>query len=562
VKDIYDQKPWLKFYDKRVPATLEYPAISYPEFIREAFEKVPDRVALYYMGSRINYRDLDTLSSQFAHFLAENGCRPGDTVGVHLPNIPACYISCLGILKAGCVYTGASVLMSPDELEQQINDAGVKILLTLDALFGKVGKIVERTGVKTVVVASIADFLLLLKKVLGKLLKKIPTGRVGSLPGIKVIRFSQALEAMPRHLPAVKVNPEAPCFMMYTGGTTGRPKGAVLTHRNVVRHMVQNNTWLGLTIGAHTTLCPYPMFHVAGCFIAMGCIALGNSLIPVLNPRDLKSLISAIRKYKPTSILAVPTLYLELMKLPEFRALDFSGIQYFISGSAPFPAKNIHEFEELVGNKLIEGYGLTEATTLITSLPHRGQKKVGSVGIPLSDTEVRLVDPESGQVVPLGEAGEIVARGPQVFQGYHNQPEETARTVRDGWLYTGDIAEMDQDGYFTIVDRVKDMVNVSGFKVFTRVVDEVLVRHPDVDSAATVGLPDPNRPGSEIVASAIVLKAGREKNEAMKQQIIAYMKGKVASYKVPRVIEFMDQLPLSPIGKVLKRELRKMISAG
>jgi len=304
------------------------------------------------------------------------------------------------------------------------------------------------------------------------------------------------------------------------------------------------------------------MFHVAGCFIAMGCIALGNSLIPVLNPRDLKSLISAIRKYKPTSILAVPTIYLELMKMAEFRALDFSGIEYFISGSAPFPAENINDFEALVGNKLIEGYGLTEATTLITSLPHRGLKKVGSVGIPLSDTEVKLVDPESGQVVPQGEAGEIVARGPQVFQGYHNQPEETAHTVRDGWLYTGDIAEMDQDGYFTIVDRVKDMVNVSGFKVFTRVVDEVLVRHPDVDSAATVGLPDPNRPGSEIVASAIVLKAGREKNEAMKQQIIAYMKEKVASYKVPRVIEFMDQLPLSPIGKVLKRELRKMISAG
>ncbi|MCD6570916.1 MAG: AMP-binding protein, partial [Deltaproteobacteria bacterium] len=460
MEDVYAKKPWLKFYDRGVSPALKYPSMSYAEHIREAFEKVPDRVALYYMGASIKYRDFDTLSNQFAHFLIANGCHAGDIVGVHLPNIPACYISSIGIQKAGCVYTGVSALLTPEELEFQLNDSGAKVLVTLDLLFGTVSKVVGKTGVKTVVVTSIADFLPPVKKVFGRLLKKIPTGEISPLPGIKVIRFMDALKDRPRDLVNVKVSPEDPCLIIYTRGTTGTPKGAVLTHNNIVHHIVQNNAWLGLTtIGQHTTLCPYPMFHVAGSFIAMGCIALGNSLILIPNPRDLQFLISAIRKYRPTSVLAVPTLYLALMKLPEFRGLDFSGVQYFISGSTSFPAENIREFEELVGGKLIEGYGLTEAVTIITSLPHRGIKKVGSVGIPLPDTEVKLVDPESGKVVPLGEPGEVVARGPQVFRGYHNQPEETAHTLRDGWIYTGDIAEMDEDGYFYIVDRLKDMVS-------------------------------------------------------------------------------------------------------
>jgi long-chain acyl-CoA synthetase len=560
MNDIYSKKPWLKFYDKGVKSTLEYPKISYTQYTREAFEKLPNRVALYYMGKKIKFRDLDILSNRFAHFLMENDCHAGDVVGVHLPNIPACFISSVGIQKAGCVFTGVSALHTPEELEYQLNDSGAKILVTLDLLFGTVSKVVGRTGVKTVIVTSISDYLPPVKKILGRLLKKIPTGEISPLQGIKVIRFKDALKSMPEDTVSVKVNPEDPCLIMYTGGTTGRPKGAVLTHNNIVSHMVQNNEWLDLTMGQHITLCPYPMFHVAGSFISMGCIALGNSLILVPNPRDLQSLISAIKKYKPTSILAVPTLYLALMKLPEFRALDFSGIRYFISGSAPFPAENIKEFEELTGGKLLEGYGLTEATTIITSLPHHGMKKVGSVGIPLSDTEVKLIDPDSGKVVSQGEPGEIIAKGPQVFRGYHNQPDETVHTLKNGWIYTGDVAEMDEDGYFYIVDRLKDMVNISGFKVFTRTVDEVLIKHPDVDNAATIGLPDPERPGSEIVASAIVLKSGCEKNEEMKQKILKYMKEKVSSYKVPKVIVFMDQLPLSAVGKILKRELRKMMA--
>ncbi len=559
--DIYSGKPWLKFYDQGIPHEIEYPCISYAEFIRDAFDKFPDRVALYYMGKGIKYRELDILSNQFARFLLQNACHSGDVIGVHLPNIPACYISCLGIQKAGCVYSGVSALLTPDELIHQLNDSGAKIVVTLDLLFETLAKAIGYTGVHTVVVASVADFLPPIKKIVGKLLKKIPSKDTEDLAGVRVVRFKDGLKDMNKDIPEVKIEPDKPSFIMYTGGTTGRPKGAVLTHNNFVRHLVQINTWLGLSMGQHTTLCPYPLFHVAGCFIAMGCIALGNSLILIPNPRDLMFMVSAIKKHRPTSVLAVPTLYLALMKLPGFRALDFSGIQYFLSGSAPFPQENLREFEELVKGRLIETYGLTESVSVVAAPPYNGVKKTGSVGIPIMDTEVKIVDPETGDPVPAGEPGEIIVKGPQVFAGYYNQPEETAYAVRNGWLHTGDIARMDDDGYFYIVDRLKDMVNVSGFKVFTRVVDEVLVEHPDVEMGATIGLPDPNRPGSEIVAAAVVLKTGRQKNEDMKREITAHMEKKLSAYKIPKLIEFMDQLPLSPVGKVLKRDLRKIMES-
>jgi len=311
----------------------------------------------------------------------------------------------------------------------------------------------------------------------------------------------------------------------------------------------------------HIALSAFPMFHQAGNFVILWSLATATTLVAIPNPRDLQYIVKAIETYKPTVIVNVPTIFLELMKLPEFRALDFSGVQSFVSGASAFPAENIREFDEIVGKgKLIEVCGMTETTPIILALPRDGVKKIGSVGMPVSDTEVRLLDPESRKPVPIGEPGEIVARGPQVFTlGYHNKPEETANTLRDGWIYTGDVAVMDEDGYFTIVDRLKDMVSVSGFKVFTRVVDDELIEHPDIDNAATIGLPDPKRPGSEIVASAVVLKSGRVGDDAMREKITAYMKEKVAPYKVPKVIQFMDALPMSAVGKVLKRELRKIM---
>ena len=280
------------------------------------------------------------------------------------------------------------------------------------------------------------------------------------------------------------------------------------------------------------------------------------------DPRDLDFIISAIERYKPTGIANVPTIYLELLKKPAFRKLDFSRVEWCLSGAMPFPAEYIKEFDHVVGEgRLLEVFGMTETNPLTTGQPRCGLNKPGSVGIPYPDTEVKLVDPETGEIVPVGEPGEFVAKGPQVFTlGYHDKPEETAHTLRDGWIYTGDVCKMDEDGYFYVVDRLKDMVIVSGYKVFTRTVDDVLMEHPDIDVAATIGLPDPGRPGSETVAAAIVLMPETEKSETTKAEIMKYMREKLAPYKVPKRIEFMDALPTSAVGKVLKRELRVMMT--
>ena len=562
--DPYSAKPWLKFYDKHVPPKLEYPQKTYLAYFREAVESVPHRAAVNYMGTAIRFQALDHLSNKFANFLQSAGLQPGDTVGVHLPNLPAYYIAIIGTLKAGCVLSGVSPLLQPKELQYQLADSDAKLLVTLDIFFDKVAAVCQNTGVKTVVVAQIADFLPPIKKVLGKLLKKIPSAALATVPATKIVRFTEILSIMPADKTDIPNRLlEDPMLMQYTGGTTGVPKGAVLTQKNIAYHLRQIQVWLDLKVGDYFILSAFPLFHLAGLALAMVSMAMGYGQVAIPNPRDLDFIISAIRKYRPTGIINVPTLFLELLKKPEFRSLDFSTVRWFISGAAPFPADHLRKFEATVGEgKLIEVLGMTETSPLTTALPLYGKKKAGSVGIPLPDTDVKLVDPETGEVVAPGEPGEFVARGPQVFtMGYHNKPEETAQTLKDGWIYTGDICKMDEDGYFYVVDRLKDMVIVSGFNVFTRQVDEVLMEHPDIDIAATLGLPDPNRPGSEIVAAAVVLRSGTEKSAEIKQSIIQHMREKVAPYKVPKIIEFRDELPTSPVGKVLKRELRKQMSA-
>jgi long-chain acyl-CoA synthetase len=551
-KNPYAKKPWLKFYDEHVKETLKYPNKTYIELFKDAVEEVgKDHVAVYYMGSAITFGELDHYANKFAHFLKETGLKPGDTVGVNLPNIPAYYIAIIGIQKAGCILTGVSPLLSADELKYQLNDSGAKVLVTLDALFSRAEEVVQETGVKAVVAAGIADFLPTIKRVLGKLLKKIPTGAVNPIPGIPVKQFMDVLKEMPGDEVLVKRKMEDPCLMQYTGGTTGPPKGAVLTQKNISNHIFQLGIWLDTKRGEDLMVSAFPLFHMAGLFLGMITMSLGDSQVAIPNPRDLDFIIAAIDKYKPNGVVNVPTIFLELLKKPEFKKLDFSSVKWFVSGAAPFPAEYIKEFEIVVGaGKLVEVFGMTETSPINTSLPLYGKKKPGSVGLPFPDVEVKLIDPTTGKIVPIGEAGEFVVKGPQVFTiGYHNKPDETKNALKDGWMYTGDVCEMDEDGYFYVVDRLKDMVIVSGFKVFTRNVDDVLMEHKDIDMAATIGLPDPKRPGSEIVATAIVLKSGVKGTDKLKEEITEYMREKVAKYEVPKRIDFMDALPVSAVGK-------------
>jgi len=559
MSDIYAEKPWLKNYDKKVPPTLEYENKTFIEKFTEIVEKFADKTAVIFMGAKLTYRDLDLLSNQLAAYLIKSGLKPGDVVGLHMPNIPANYISIIAVQKAGCVSTGLSPLLTPNEMEHQINDSGVKMIISIDILFEKITEVADKTAFSTAIVTEIADFLPGVKRVLGKLLKKIPTAEVKPLPGKNIIRFMDAIKGMPTDRVEVKRKLDDTIFLMYTGGTTGPSKGAVLTHRSYMSNRQQVLSWLDLPSDT-MALSAFPLFHIAGLAFGGFSMTNGSTQICVPNPRDSHFIIGAIKSYKPDIIVNVPTVFFELMKTPEFQQLDLSNLKWCLSAAAPFPPENIKELESVIGeNRFIELYGMTETSPVTCCNPRYGKKKAASIGMPVSDTEFKLVDPETGQLAKPGEPGEIAIRGPQLMDSYYKQPEETANAIRDGWMFTGDVARMDEDGYFFIVDRVKDMVNISGFKVFTRELDDVLIKHPDVEIAASIGIPDPNRPGSERVAAAVVLKPGIEKSDAEKAKITEYLRENVAPYKVPKVIEFMDELPTSGVGKVLKRELRKIM---
>ena len=563
MKDTYLERPWLKHYDPHVQPTLKYEQETFCERFAAAAARYADKPALVYVDKALTFRELDQWSNRLAHYLVQTGLRPGDVVGLNMPNVPAHYLAVIAVQKAGCISTGLSPLLTAAELEHQLNDSGAKAVLTLDILYDKIYTVAPKTQVRSVLVASIADFLPPLKAYLGKLLKKIPQAPIPPLnAGVQVERFLKAVRPMPTNEVRVERGLDEPMYMMYTGGTTGPSKGALLTQRNVMSNAKQIVTWLNLS-PADTFLCAFPLFHIAGLCLGTVSMTYGITQIAVPNPRDAAFLVGAIKKHRPTALVNVTTIYLELMKQPEFRSLDFSGIQWCMSAASPFPPDNIKDFESIVGQgKLIELYGMTETSPVTCCLPRFGTKKPGSIGMPLPDTTFRLIDPDTQAPVPLGETGEIAIHGPQVFSlGYFNKPEETRHALREGWMFTGDIARMDEDGYFYIVDRLKDMVNVSGFKVFTRELDDVLAGHPDIETAATFGIPDLERPGSERVACAVVLKHGIADGDAEREKIMAYLKERVAPFKVPRTLIFMDELPMSGVGKVLKRELRQMVSA-
>jgi len=560
MSDVYADKPWLKSFDKNVAPTLQYEEKTFAEQFDETVKKYPNKTALIYMGAKLSYTQVDEISNRLAAFLIKSGLKPNDVVGLHLPNIPAHYLAVIAVQKAGCVSTGLSPLLSAHEMEHQLNDSGTKFVFTVDVLYSKVAEVAAKAKFSTVVVSGIADFLPGVKRVLGTLLKKIPTAPVTPLQGKTVVRFMDAVKGMPSAPVMVKRGWNDMMFMMYTGGTTGPAKGAVLTQKSYMSNRQQVLTWLDIK-AEDIALSAFPLFHIAGLALGGFTITKGTTLICVPNPRDSHFLINALKTYRPTLMVNVPTVYFELLKRPDFRSLQLKDhLNWCLSAAAPFPAENIKDLESIIGEgNFIELYGMTEMSPVMITNPRYGKKKAGSIGLPISDTDVKLIDPETGQPAKLGESGEIVIRGPQLMDGYFEKPEETTNAVRDGWMYTGDVAKMDEDGYFYIMDRVKDMVIVSGFKVFTKELDDVLSKHPDVELGASIGLPDPERPGSERVGCAIVLRPGIEKGQAEKEKILQFLKENVAPYKVPKVIEFMDQLPTSGVGKILKREIKKMM---
>ena len=565
----YSERFWKKSYDPGVkdldPKVWE---ISYPDAIRDAFNRFPDKIALTFQGLEISFAEIDKYSNQFAHMLIENGFQKGDIVGINLPNIPEYIIAFLGTHKAGCIVSGISPLLSDLQMLYQINDLGSSgnniALVTLDAIFQHRLKNIytKLPQLKVVVTTSVIGSFPKDQQEKIKAVQDIPTGIVTPLEGKTVLDFhDEVLAKYSTNLPNVKVSPDDIAFIQYTGGTTGPPKGAMLTHKNSMSDILLIQEWVGWEKGAGVALSGFPFFHIAGLYFGQTCLYLGWTQCLIPDPRNALHICNEIKKYKPSTIVNVPSLYQILIKFKKFKRLDHSNLDVCVCGAAPFPIESQKELESIVGKgKLLEVYGMTETSPLTALNPYRGKRKLGSIGLPTPNTDVKLVDPETGEEVPLGEAGEICVRGPQVMKGYFNKPEETAKALdKDDFMHTGDVAVMDEEGYLKIVDRTKDMIIVSGFKVFSSKVEDILSKHPAIGMIALIGTPNPDRPGSEIVNAYIQLSpeyeyGGNEK--ALKEDITNFAKENCAAYEVPKVIEIVKELPLTVVGKVDKKVLR------
>ena len=566
----YSERFWKKNWDSGVEdLTYEQYNRTYVDMIKKTFEDFPDKTALGYLGVDITFGEVDKYANQFANMLIENGFKKGDVVGINLPNIPEYVIAVVGTLRAGCIVSGVSPLLSASQIQYQLNDLGSTgknvALVTLDAIFaGHIVKIAsEMPQLKLVITTSVASFLPKIKQVLGKLLKKIPSGKVTPLPGKTVLDFhGDVLKKYSTEAKEVDLTPDDIGWIQYTGGTTGDPKGAMLSHRNGAHNMLSINAWLGWDRGKGILLSGFPMFHIAGLTVCESAIFLGWTQVLIPNPRDTDHISNEIKKYKPTNMANVPSLFQMLMANPKFRELDHSTMGTCISAAAPFPKESQVELENIIGKgKLLELYGMTETSPVSTMNPSRGNKKLGTIGMPFLNVEMKIVNPATGEEVPIGEAGEMCVRGPLVMQGYFNKPEETRKAIdEDGYMHTGDVGIMDEDGYIRIVDRTKDMIIVGGYKVFSSKVEDVISKHPAIGLMALIGVDNPERPGSEIVKAFVQLDADYSfdgNKDALMEDIIKFAKEKCAPYEVPKAIEIVDEIPLTAVGKVDKKELRK-----
>jgi acyl-CoA synthetase (AMP-forming)/AMP-acid ligase II len=562
----YDERPWVKNYDPGVEPEIDLPDASPLEKFREIVQSYPDAPAAFFYGDRITYKDLESVSNRFANALISAGCQSGDIVAINLPNIPQYLIAQLGVMIAGCVASGLSPLLLGPEMTYQLNDGRMKALVTLDAIFEhRLAPEADRLPhLSLIIVTGVLDFMSWPKRTIGKLLKKVPSGKIRPLRNKQVIDFNQFLNAGSSRHPDVAVQSNDICLLQYTGGTTGLPKGTMLTHGNIAANLAQIEHWTKPEYGHEVCLSGFPLFHLAGLALSLASIFMGGAQILIPNPRDTKHIAKEIKKYQPTMLVNVPSLYMMLAEEPLFRKIRFSRLSFALSGASAFPEESIKEFESIIGkDKVLEVYGMTEASPIITMNPRYGRKKRGTVGLPVSNTLVRIVDLETGaEPVPVGQEGELIVSGPQVMKGYYDKPDETALALRvhDGkvWLHTGDVARMDEDGYVTIVDRLKDMLNVGGFKVFSREVEEKLYAHPAIEFCAIVGVPNPKRPGSEIVKLVVQPRAefAARDAEALRESILEYARDNLAPYKVPKVIEFVENIPLTPVGKVNKKALK------
>ena len=553
-----EEKIWHKSYDAGVPKQIEFEDLPIPEFLGNSAARSPDSPAILFLNSKLTYGELKREADGLAAALSDLGVRKDSRVAIQLPNLPQTVISFLAILKLGAQAVMTNPLYVPREIEHQWNDAGCELAITADFLYDqKLRDIRDKLPVRNFVIASIRDYLRFPVKQLApiRLRRADPPLIAKVAPGPGIHFFRNLIRSTTSSPPEVQIDMDDLALLQYTGGTTGVPKGAMLTHRNLSFNAGQIGAWFpDLEEGRDVFLGALPYFHVFGMTVSLLLpLYVGAAIVLIANPRDIPTMIKSISRHRVTILLAVPAMFSAINQHPGIEKIDLSSVKICVSGSAPLPRAVLERFEELTGSRIAEGYGLTEASPVTHVNPLHGVRKVGSIGLPLPSTEAKIVDPLTGQreLAPGGE-GELIIRGPQVMKGYWKMPDETGEMIRDGWLYTGDLATMDEDGYFTIVGRKKDMILASGYNVYPDEIDRLLMAHPAVLEACTIGVPDLKR--GETVKSFIVLKPGMS---ASAGEIQDYCRQNLAAYKVPKRVEFRDELPKSPMLKLLRRVLRE-----
>jgi long-chain acyl-CoA synthetase len=559
-------RPWFAAYEPHVPPTLEYPNTTLPAALAVTAQKWPDVTAILFKGARISYRQHNQNVDRFAAALQKLGVKKGDRVAVHLPNCPQFIIAYYATLRIGGIVVPCNPIYTPRELEHQLRDSGAIVIITLSSTYGLVRSIRERTTVQRVIVAQIKTYFPPLLRLLFTLLMEKKSGHRADISGDATASwFTEVMASAPEKPTPVDIRPEDTAVLMYTGGTTGVSKGAELTHRNILVNAYQVIKWVNAEEGKESMLTALPLFHSYGmtCCMNPGALQAGTALL-VPDPRDIKDILKTIHRYRPTFYPGVPAMYAAINNHPDATKYNLRSLKVCNSGAAPLPVDVQERFQKLTGARLIEGFGLSETSPVTHANPAYGQNRLGTIGIPYPDTDARIVDADTGDLV-LGpnEIGELCIRGPQVMKAYWNRLDETARVLRnhaDGtgpWLYTGDLALMEPDGYFRIVDRKKDMIlGAGGYNIYPREIDDVLFAHPKVREAASFGVLVPEK--GEQVMALVVLKDGET---ATAEEIIAYCRENLAPYKVPRRVEFRAELPKTLVGKILRRALREEVAA-
>ncbi len=553
-------KPWLRYYEPKVPEHIEYPTKTIPQILDQTAGKYPEHPAIIFKGTQLTFGELNDAVNRFAAGLQAIGVKKGDRVAVHLPNCPQFPIAYLGVLRIGAIVVPCNPLYQAYEMTHQLNDSGAEVIVTLSSTYPIIRQIRSATSLRTVIVAEIKSYFPPMLKLLFTLLMEKKKGHRVSIAGDKdTVWFTDFLNTAPTAPRPVPVTLEDIATLQYTGGTTGISKGAMLNHRNIMVNACQCAAWLSTEEAKERTLTQVPLFH---CYGMTTCLNLSmvivSTMIIVPDPRDTIDVVKTIHKFRPTLYPGVPAMYNTINNFPGLDKYNLKSIRACISGAAGLPVEVQEKFQNLTGANLVEGYGLSEASPVTHANPVFGRNCIGTIGLPFPDTEVKIVDLDSGeQTLGTGEIGELCIRGPQVMQGYWKMPDETLHSLRPDplggapWLHTGDIATMDPDGYFKIVDRKKDMIlGAGGFNVYPREIEDLLYTNPKVLEAGAVGIPFGEK--GERVKLFVVLKPGETATE---EEIIQFCKDNLAPFKVPKQVEFRDHLPKTTVGKILRREL-------